>query len=473
MSVKDMNALLPEKEQEKKLTLAQSFVANVNEDLNDIKHSFLKIGYELNEANKNGYYKELGYASLVDLAEDIWGFSKSSTYNLIDVYELAHDPSNPMQIAPQYDKFSQSHLVAMTRLKYPGAMVTGIIQNSKCSVRELEKFVTLWNKKCDMGSGFREGCVTVKEYLDKYESEDSNGNDKATVLAPKQEEAFQTSGKSDEEHSLLELREITPIIECEILEVSPEQNKEIAADIKPEKRPESEIIKVGLTGVDIYVEDAKFRIYDRYRNAPLKGNFSEFIKGIYNYANKQNFTHGFYSKEDNMNRTYDNNGIQFISFDPFQKINLTWEEAARHISDLIYTDEYLTEAEQEQYLNWKTENEGLVVNVEYGKAKIAKTKLLNLKNDIARKAWLDAFRQWGVWVDVPEVSKTFYRFNFANGCAVIVEVGIEYGDGYTIKKGEREILKYSILDSEHPKFDTHGISYTAVIQWLSQHGKEV
>ena len=209
---------------------------------------------------------------------------------------------------------------------------------------------------------------------------------------------------------------------------------------------------MGLKGVDIYVEDAKFWIYDRYRNEPLKGDFSEFIKSVYNYSNKQNFTHGFYSKEDNMNRTYEENGVQFISFDPHQTIRLTWEEVARHISELIYTDEYLTGEEQEQYLNWKAENEGLEVKVEDGRAAAdvlpvsdkeydnlikdldslikpkdkAKTKLLNLKNEKARKAWLDDFRSWGVWLEVKEVDKTFYRFDFANGAALIVEIGFEY-----------------------------------------------
>ncbi len=275
-------------------------------------------------------------------------------------------------------------------------------------------------------------------------------------------------------------------------------------------RAESEIIKVGLTGVDIYVEDAKFQIVDRYRNKPLEGNFPDFIKGVYNYDNKQNFTHGFYSKEAKMNRTYDNNGIQFISFDPFQKINLTWEEVARNISDLIYTGDYLSDAEQEQYLQWKAEQDGLVVNVaetpeenkvqstgqsepeaatlpisdeEYDELiknldslikpkEKAKANLLNLKNEKARRAWLDDFRSWGVWLEIPQVDKTFYRFDFANGAALIVEVGFEYWS-FSSTPGAKERVAYSIIDDKHDKFDSKGICYTDVITWLTAHAKEV
>ena len=282
---------------------------------------------------------------------------------------------------------------------------------------------------------------------------------------------------------------------------------------EPAKRPEAEIIKVGLTGVDIYVEDAKFQIVDRYRNKPLEGNFPEFIKSVYNYSCKQEFTHGFYSKEDNMNRTYDDTGMQFINFNPYQRVGLTWEEVARHISELIYTDEYLTEAEQEQYVQWKAAQDGLVVNVaettaaqtkenrvqsigqtetdasafisdeEYDdliknldslikpKDK-AKAKLLNMKNEKARRAWLDGFRSWGVWLGVPQVDKTFYRYEFANGCALIIEVGFEYWS-FSSNGDAQERVSYSIIDDKHTKFNSKGISYTDVVAWLTAHAKEI
>ena len=101
-----------------------------------------------------------------------------------------------------------------------------------------------------------------------------------------------------------------------------------------------------------------------------------------------------------------------------------------------------------------------------------KTNLLNLKNEKARKTWLDDFRSWGVWLEVPQVDKTFYRFDFANGAALIVEVGFEYWS-FSSTPGAKERVAYSIIDDKHDKFDSKGICYTDVITWLTAHAKEI
>ena len=98
---------------------------------------------------------------------------------------------------------------------------------------------------------------------------------------------------------------------------------------------------------------------------------------------------------------------------------------------------------------------------------------LNLKNEKARKEWLDNFRSWGVWLAVPEVDKTFYRYNFVNGFALIVEVGMQYPDSWSTRKDPYEFVRYSMIDDEHKKFNSWGDSYTAVIQWLSKYAKVI
>lgn len=100
---------------------------------------------------------------------------------------------------------------------------------------------------------------------------------------------------------------------------------------------------------------------------------------------------------------------------------------------------------------------------------------LNFRNDAERKQWLDNFKDWGVWLDVPDVGKTFYRYDFINGCALIVEVGIEYyqdwqaGYAYT----PHEWKHYSIINNERQTYDSHGISYSYIVQWLTKHAREI
>lgn len=99
---------------------------------------------------------------------------------------------------------------------------------------------------------------------------------------------------------------------------------------------------------------------------------------------------------------------------------------------------------------------------------------VNLRNKEEREQWLKDFRNWGVWLDVPEVSKTFYRYDFKNGCAIVVEVGIEYWDAYSTERGKsHERVSYSIIDNEHQKFNSQGDSFTMVIQWLTKYAKEI
>lgn len=99
---------------------------------------------------------------------------------------------------------------------------------------------------------------------------------------------------------------------------------------------------------------------------------------------------------------------------------------------------------------------------------------LNLRNKEEREQWLKDFRNWGVWLDVPEVSKKFYRYNFKNGCAIIVEVGIEYYDAYSTWRGNaHERITYSIIDKEHKQFNSQGDSFTMVIQWLTKYSKDI
>ena len=95
-------------------TYAEQFVKLVREELNDIKHQFFKIGFRLAEANREGYYYELGYENIAECAEDLFGFKKTTTYDLINVYNDFHDRLAPMSIKKEYDKYSQTQLVQLT-----------------------------------------------------------------------------------------------------------------------------------------------------------------------------------------------------------------------------------------------------------------------------------------------------------------------------------------------------------------------
>lgn len=491
---------------ETQLEYANGFLKAVNDAIDDIKHRSYFIGFRLDEANRCKYYEALGYANIEELAESEFGFKRSTTYGLMQAFNYAKSET-PLYIADKFRGYSYTALLEMSKAKtIRGSGGIEKILTPKDSVSKIKEVRPLWNKYLE-DNGTLPDCKTADEFLELVKKPAPLLELVECVETPEPEEnRVQSIGLTEPE----EPEQTDEEFEAELNETAVDE--ELIQHSEPGMRAESEIIKVGLTGVDIYVKDAKFKIVDRYRNKPLEGNFPDFIKGVYNYENEPTFYHGFYSKEEGMNRGYSVKGIELIC--PYQNVKLTWEEVARNISDLIYTGEYLSDAEQEQYIQWKAEQDGLVVNVvetsaqpaeenkvqsigltepeaamlpisdkEYDKLiknldnlikpkNKTKTNLLNLKNEKARKTWLDGFRSWGVWLEVPQVDKTFYRFDFANGAALIVEVGFEYW-AFSSTPGAKERVAYSIIDDKHDKFDSKGICYTDAITWLTAHAKEV
>jgi hypothetical protein len=42
------------------------------------------------------------------------------------------------------------------------------------------------------------------------------------------------------------------------------------------------------------------------------------------------------------------------------------------------------------------------------------------KNDSIRRAWLDAYRDWGVWFQTPELGLTYYKYDLPDRRRIIV-----------------------------------------------------
>lgn len=56
-------------------------------DMNDIRKSFIRLGYHLAEMQRNRYYEDFGYQTLEDFAVANLGMDKSNVYRYIRVFE--------------------------------------------------------------------------------------------------------------------------------------------------------------------------------------------------------------------------------------------------------------------------------------------------------------------------------------------------------------------------------------------------
>lgn len=44
-----------------------------------------------------------------------------------------------------------------------------------------------------------------------------------------------------------------------------------------------------------------------------------------------------------------------------------------------------------------------------------------LKNNDQRKAFIENYREWPVWLEVPETQETYYRYDFPDGSSIVVK----------------------------------------------------
>ena len=56
-------------------------------DMNDIRKSFIRLGFHLHEMLCNKYYEDFGYLTIEEFAEANLGMDKSNVYRYIRVFE--------------------------------------------------------------------------------------------------------------------------------------------------------------------------------------------------------------------------------------------------------------------------------------------------------------------------------------------------------------------------------------------------
>lgn len=313
---------------------AQAFIRNMHEDLNDVKRSFIKIGFRLVEANENKYYKELGYENLVELAEAEFGFKSSTTYEFMKVYELAHDENYRMGIAAEYDKYSYSQLLALTYLKRSARNAKFLVKPTD-SVRNIKRFVSIWNEEAKGWSSYDvyPKIKTVDEYLKAYDEK------QAQEQAQKQlsEYAGQLPGQIaiDEEPQ-----------EEEFSERSEKFEKVIEALEEPPKvLPDNELIEYVLKTVQL-IEHQKASIYEKWRSEPTKAEFKGNVKEAYGWGG---------CSGDNYFKQLESDPSKGLMITRLTggKLIISWAIVASKISKLIERGEYVTELEIERYKQWK------------------------------------------------------------------------------------------------------------------------
>lgn len=138
-----MNKLVPK--EQNTVSHEQIFLTNVRKELGTVADSFFKIGFELYQAQNGKYYERLGYPDMETLAEEEFGFGRSTFYGLISVYAKTCLARGENEMEQQYIGYSYSQLLAMTKNEFSPPNYKKYIAVTD-SVRDVQKYIRYWRE---------------------------------------------------------------------------------------------------------------------------------------------------------------------------------------------------------------------------------------------------------------------------------------------------------------------------------------
>ncbi len=144
------------------LTLAESFIYYVFDDINRISHDFYDIGARLLEAHQLNYHKELfdgQYATVADLAEGVFGIKKTMAYNLMEVARKYYDGKSFLRIGDKWKSYTQTQLIEMLPLARDEMRVI----NERDTIADIKEWKRILKIR---GIYVFQHCNTLKECLE-------------------------------------------------------------------------------------------------------------------------------------------------------------------------------------------------------------------------------------------------------------------------------------------------------------------
>ena len=453
----------------------------VEQQQTEIKQRFLLIAVALLEIEREKLYfyvtpkdKVQGFSNFYDFANKVFGLKKTTAATLVKIAREYCTEEGTVKLP--YMRYSYSQLAEMLpmqeerRLRVPASMP---VRKIRC----LTKFYANNNPR-----------DTVEEDLAEYERQVEEEKKKKV----EQRNAIQfipASAPSEEVQT------------SEPLDADGDDERDVATVAR--NRPSYEAVREGLymqlrllrkcwegQGKGMY---AVWDAFCTHIETALRARFPDYIKP-YNEV--------FRPEEPEIITFEYLRDVINNDFDRLKELDPSWLHLAKLVSDALESKDYmyltmrsrLTEARKEiakiaienqslrnQLADNKQACETLKGEVESKlplqttKGKAASGKL-SLKNKKERQEWLENFKAWGVWLSVPDVAKTFYRYDFENGCSLIVEESVEFSFAYYDRKEGvgRTFLRYAIIDALHPKYDSaYQGGASGIVDWLSKHQKEI
>ena len=113
---------------------------------------------------------------------------------------------------------------------------------------------------------------------------------------------------------------------------------------------------------------------------------------------------------------------------------------------------------------------------------------MNLKNQAQRKEFVENYKKWGLWFEVPELEMKYYRFILPDGTQIIVsKYKNRYYDYLSKTNKERYLVHYHLVVSENIKwpntsytggnefkrFSPNGCGISTIVKYLTDTKPEI
>ena len=172
------------------LKSADDFVDKVNLEVKVLNTSFFKIGCYLYEAQKRYFYQRLGYDSIISCSEALFGFKKTLTYDLINIYRrFKHGDDD--YISFEYSHLNQSQLVALLPCQAGVGTLAQIIKPSD-SVENVKRAVKVFNGlSLSTRAVFK--CDNLADFLNEFDYPGSSSVDRSGSSAQAEKSKKQSS----------------------------------------------------------------------------------------------------------------------------------------------------------------------------------------------------------------------------------------------------------------------------------------
>lgn len=107
-------------------------------------------------------------------------------------------------------------------------------------------------------------------------------------------------------------------------------------------------------------------------------------------------------------------------------------------------------------------------------AEVYKPNFPKLSNNTKRKEFLQGFHNWLVWLNIPEIDETYYRYNLPDGSSIVAceyKVWQEWRAKYENENPETTGVRWYLLEKGYHHFNDCKSSESQIVEKLKEINK--